>query len=637
MQHYLSNRHMSLGTDAYRRDIDGLRAIAILGVLLYHLNPAWAPNGYLGVNAFFVISGYLITRSIYPHLISGSFSLRDYYRRRLIRLMPALLAVLAVCTLGAILLFPPEWDYVVFNRSLVTSFFSVENIYLARGTGYFSPDANTKPLLHLWSLSMEMQFYLCIPLLLMGLMRIFKQWRWLLISLLGVLALLMGLTLWGGLQLSFYHGYDYYLPHRRFMELLIGVLLSVYTWHRPISYHGSTPSAIALRLLILSFLIPGIILIPMWEKILFLLPCFLVGYLLLRPRNSNGILSHPALTYIGRRSYSIYLWHWPLLAFTRYIYGAPSPLQMIVIIGITALLAHLSYRYIERKQWATLSLGHTLLCWGAIPALIIGLLQILPPTQPDPSLEFGQGKVINYQGQDVQGQGILGHKDSIPTVLIVGNSHTLELGECLDAIGQHEGWSAYAISSYVAPYIHGFRSLQSRYYYYSRDRNRIVRDHILSGQYRHIILPADWGIETYQNEENLPKLNQTLIKLKEKGLGITMLCTYSPVDNHRYREYHHRRMGLGWLYRQTESVDYKGKSYRQNRANLDKLSKWLKTHHPEVRFIDMTAEIPDTLLHNGKPIYRDPHHFARHWTEHLSRLFLRGDYRLIELSPTAGL
>lgn len=616
------------GSETYRRDIDGLRALAILGVLLFHLNPTWAPNGYLGVNIFFVISGYLITRSIYPRLLSGSFSLTDYYRRRLIRLMPALLTLLGLCTIGAILLLQPEWDYVVYNRGLVSSFLGLENIYLARGTGYFSPDSNTKPLLHLWSLCMEVQFYFCTPLVLMFLTRVFKRWRWVFLSMLGILALLMALTLSGGIHLSFYHGEDYYLPHRRFMELLIGALLSVYTWHRPSTSHGSIATAITLGLLASFFFIPGII-IPEWQKLLFLLPALLTAYVLLPTKSPNRLLCHPVMNYIGRISYSIYLWHWPLLAFARYVYGDLSPVQIAVIVVMTWILAHLSYHYIEQRNWSSRSLGRTILSWVAIPAVVIGVLQVFPPVSPDPSLELGQGKLINYKGQNVEGQGILGHKDSLPTVLIVGNSHALELGECLDAIGQHEGWSAYGISSYVAPYIHDYTALSQEYLSYATGRNRIVEDKIQSGQYRHIILPADWGNGFYQKEENLSKLDKTFNWLKEKGLHVTLLCAYFEVDQHRFKEYHHRRMGMGWLYSTEEKENYKGEAYKRDRANLDKLIEWLNTHHPEVRLLDMTSEMPDDLLHNGKPIYRDPAHFNLHWTQHLASLFVRGDYRLI--------
>src|SRR5688572_16591631 len=149
-------------TDRYRRDIDGLRAIAVMSVVLYHYAPGTFPGGFVGVDVFFVISGFLITRLIHDAVIANNFSFADFYLRRVRRLFPALLFTLLASTLAAILFLSPN-HLTQYGGSLVSAIFSVSNFYFWRQSGYFDAAADTKPLLHTWSLSVEEQFYLVWP------------------------------------------------------------------------------------------------------------------------------------------------------------------------------------------------------------------------------------------------------------------------------------------------------------------------------------------------------------------------------------------------------------------------------------------------------------------------------------------
>ena len=149
----------------YRPDIDGLRAVAVLSVIAFHLNPAWLPGGYLGVDIFFVISGYLITNIIWREACEQNFSILRFYERRIRRIMPALLTVLAATSVAALILLLPA-DLKGFGRSLLATLFFVANIYFWRDTNYFSRTAEDKPLLHMWSLGIEEQFYIVMPFLL---------------------------------------------------------------------------------------------------------------------------------------------------------------------------------------------------------------------------------------------------------------------------------------------------------------------------------------------------------------------------------------------------------------------------------------------------------------------------------------
>lgn len=607
----------------YRNDIDGLKALAVIAILIYHINNTWLTSGFVGVSIFFVISGYLTTRLVYPRLMNKSFSIVEFYNGRIKRLLPTYLLVLLFSWLMANLLFPPEWDYVVFNRSLVSSLAFLSNIYLARGTIYFSPDVETKPLLHTWFLSLEVQFYLLFPLLALLLFRLSTKPRQHLIIVVLIIGLLLGITYVGVPQLSFYQGYDYYLPHRRFAEILIGVSVAIWSIRGKQLGGSSIASAVALSLLVATLFLPS-----EWYHSglnLSLLPCLLTGYLLL-PKKPENLVSHGLgqriIGTIGRMSYSIYLWHWPLLAFARYIYDDISTLAISTIVLGTILVSYLSQRFVEQAiKHRPYSLRRNTLCFVVLPLALVGLNQLIPIVKPDPSLDLATAGVINFQGQDIQGQGIIGDSEQKPDILIVGNSHCLELGAFFDILGKRERWAAYAISSYVSPYVLGFKAYNPSYNRYAKQRNQIVQEKIESGAFKTIVMPADWGNKAYDRPAFYSRLSKTLSILEDRGLSIYLLNAYVEVDKPRYKEYHHRRMGLDFLYPNAERIDYKGASYQKQKENLHKLSLYLAEQHPTVQLLDLSTFIPENLLLKGKPIYRDEKHLNRHWTEYLATLY----------------
>jgi peptidoglycan/LPS O-acetylase OafA/YrhL len=362
----------------YRREIDGLRALAVVPVILFHAGFEAFSGGFVGVDVFFVISGYLITSIILTQKAAGTFSLLDFYERRARRILPALFLVMAFCIPFAWLWLMPS-DMKDFSQSLVAVSVFASNILFWRESGYFDTAAELKPLLHTWSLAVEEQYYVLFPLFLIVMWRFAKQWT---VATLAVIAALsFALAQWGaynkpaatflllptrgweiaiGALLAFYFARHPKLKLQRSVQeigSLIGLLLILYA---VFAYSKATPfpSAYALAPTL------GTALIILCAK-----PATLVG----------RVLTTKALVGIGLISYSAYLWHQPLFAFARYkAIDNPSLSVFGALCLVTVVLAYFSHRFVEvpfrdknnfdRKLIFLIAPGVTL-CFVALGAL----------------------------------------------------------------------------------------------------------------------------------------------------------------------------------------------------------------------------------------------------------------------------
>ena len=337
----------------YRREIDGLRAVAVLPVILFHAGSSWFAGGYVGVDVFFVISGYLITSLLIGEMQQGTFSLLRFYERRARRILPALLLVSIACVPLAWLLLSPG-PMKAFCKSLVAVATFSSNILFWRQSGYFDTANELKPLLHTWSLGVEEQYYLLVPLFIMLVWRFGRRRLTALLVLLGCLSL--ALSQWGTLHTP---TAAFYLLPTRAWELFLGGLLAL---HRSdaerLADRSSHPGQPLRRWADLL----GILMIG-WAVLVFdrhtpfpgvnaLVPTAGTALVILfaAPSTVTGrVLGHPILVGIGLISYSLYLWHLPLLAFARLSGGfAPGPAQVLLIGTLSFGLAYLSWRYIER-------------------------------------------------------------------------------------------------------------------------------------------------------------------------------------------------------------------------------------------------------------------------------------------------
>jgi peptidoglycan/LPS O-acetylase OafA/YrhL len=299
---------------SYRPDLDGLRAIAVWSVVVYHLSTTAVPGGYLGVDMFFVLSGFLITSIVWRETGRNIFSIIRFYDRRIRRIMPALIVLLVASTLVSALILLPT-DLVGYGKSLLATLGFVANIYFWRDTNYFSPAATTKPLLHLWSLGVEEQFYILLPPLLMLLARTWRAAALPAVILLTLLSLAANilLTRAGGASPAFF-----LLPTRGW-ELGIGAILALLPPNfvlRGMLAHGAAYLGSALIVLGLATAIDVGILpvaLPVTVGTALLV---LSGSQL--PPVPNRVLQFAPLVWSGLISYSLYLWHWPIIVLGQY-------------------------------------------------------------------------------------------------------------------------------------------------------------------------------------------------------------------------------------------------------------------------------------------------------------------------------
>lgn len=328
----------------YRPDIDGLRAIAILSVLIFHAFPKALTGGFVGVDIFFVISGFLISSIIFADLKAGSFSFKVFYMRRVRRLFPALITVLATTMLaGWLLLFPSEFREL--GKHIAGGMGFIANFILLGETGYFDKQADLKPLLHLWSLGIEEQFYIVWPVLLFGL------WKWKRGWVPAALFLFAASMIYNLIE-----SYDdveeaFFLPFSRFWEFSGGIALAYLATHRPVTIDGRVANGLS----IVGIALIGVSVFALDKEMAF------PGWLAIMPVAgatmliaakgawfNRVVLSARPVVWIGLISYPLYLWHWPVISF---LHVSKVPINGVVMAGAllaSVLLAWLTYRFIER-------------------------------------------------------------------------------------------------------------------------------------------------------------------------------------------------------------------------------------------------------------------------------------------------
>ncbi len=380
----------STSTQNYRADIDGLRSIAVVSVFLYHLQPQLLPGGFLGVDVFFIISGYLITNIIVRENLYGVFSFRRFYARRVKRIFPALFVVIALFTPLAILSLAPE-TYINYMKAGRYSAAQLANFLFARKVGYFNEGFQGQPLLHTWSLGVEEQFYLFWPLLLFFCFFFFKKQTTIhrfndeeRAIKTGVGAVLLFVACLSFLVCFWLaesdHRLAFYMFYTRAWEFCIGGIVSLGILPRASSKrNGQILGLVGMLLLFwglffveddylgMSFLQCGI-----------LFPCLGSALLIYSQQEAsfaNSVLARPLPVFIGKISYSLYLYHWPVIVFWK-IFQDSQEISFQAAVGISVLvfiLAVLSYYYIEQPARKSRFSDFVVLVTGGIVIVLFAL------------------------------------------------------------------------------------------------------------------------------------------------------------------------------------------------------------------------------------------------------------------------
>ncbi|MBK2093304.1 acyltransferase, partial [Francisella philomiragia] len=331
------------------KDIDGLRAFAVLSVVLFHLNMSWIKSGFLGVDIFFVISGFLITKIIVRDLQDGTFSIKNFYLRRIRRILPALIFVLAFSSFFAWLILLPQ-DLLNYAKSMVSAIASISNLFFFKtlNFGYFATDSSIIPLLHTWSLGVEEQFYIAWPVILIILFKLNTSSKKYLLTITSLLIIV-------SVAIFFYKHFPkfYYLPINRGFELLFGCFLAISLNNRQQKSPNKTLLDIYSFVSLILMAIPIFLISVNYPSFWMIVTClgatlFIYSGSLGYTPFINRIFSIKPFVAIGVISYSLYLWHWPIIAYLNYLSITITIDIAVIVITLSIILATISYLFVEK-------------------------------------------------------------------------------------------------------------------------------------------------------------------------------------------------------------------------------------------------------------------------------------------------
>lgn len=634
---------------AYRPDIDGLRAIAVLSIVLFHINADLVPGGFIGVDIFFVISGFLITAIIHREMERGTFSFKEFYRRRMLRIAPAyLVATMATLLAGCVLLLPEE--LAALGRSAAWSAVSLPNVYFWKylDTSYFAEASDQVPLLHLWSLGVEEQFYLLWPatLLLLGIVARRKP------ILLGILAILaVGSYYYGSVESAKDPSFAYYMLPARAGELLTGAILALTRWSEPgDTGRQSLPARLLAEgcalvgygLLYQGFYkLDGDSLFPGWNA---LYPCLGAAFLIIAGSRGRPWLMAPLrwkpVVWIGLVSYSLYLWHWPILAFVRYFAGTVSPRVGLACFVAMLLLSFLSYRYVElpfrerrgapRRQFGRVFAGYAAGVMGviALGAVLVGshglerLIERLYPeyhqaqlaldARTRPALRFKYNcqrahleRKLFRDKRCVIGPKINGHHPK-PDAILVGDSNGAHYIGVLGAIAEEKGFSFRNVTVSSCPPLFGSPDVYGKSIDRvgcSRYRAAVKRE---VKRYRYVLLGAQWSAHS-QHPQFERDLARTLKELRRMGKHAVVLGLVPRFPSYN-RNCEARRLRLPVMDCEARAEEG-ANSNRKINKRLKAIAKANRAYYMDVGGVICPRSGCSPYL-DGKPVYYDPGHLS---------------------------
>lgn len=512
--------------DARRADIQGLRAVAVLAVVAYHAAEGLLPGGFVGVDVFFVVSGFLITGVLLRPMERGAFSLAEFYQRRVRRIFPALFVVIFATLFAGLAVFPPAVLVKLLEAQLFTTIFA-SNFYFLDKTDYFDLQAELMPLLHTWSLAVEEQFYIVFPIVL------FALFRWARPFLAPALGFLLIASLVHSEALLPARAEEaFYSPLSRAFELLTGALCALAAPRGRLPRMAvNAASLVALAGLAASFaLIRGSSPFP---GLLALLPCMSTAALLLAPQAAGArLLAIRPLAAIGDMSYSLYLWHWPLIVFAKFLYP-DEPAAIAAAVAFAFGAAVLSYRFVEkpfldRRPLPALRLGAAAMAAATLAGLPAYLGDGLPKRFSPAarafiaaSDDFNPDRKRCHMRSDrpvaYDATCVYGDPAAAPSVAIWGDSHGAELAPVLGARLATRETSLRAIT------MSGCAPTFSRDRVCARHNEEVMKAIRADPAMRSVVLTANLHGEDEFAQRAVAGVESTALDLKRAGRNVVII------------------------------------------------------------------------------------------------------------------
>jgi len=647
----------------YRNDIDGLRAIAIILVLVYHGSLPYFPSGFIGVDVFLVISGFLITSIIHESLRNDRFSFVDFYQRRLWRLQPVFICLIFFTTALTLLFFLPD-DLIQYSRSARNASLFMSNTFFNKTTtGYFSPDTHQLPLLHTWSLAIEWQCYLILPIAMYCLHQLFKEkYLKIVIYVLTVLSFLYSLH-----EAKALPAQTYYQFSSRVFEFLTGACIALLpAINSSINKHVlSVVGGIALITIFyiasLDHILPGY---PDWYA---LAACVATGVLIALGRFYPEhflvkSLSFRPLVFIGLLSYSLYIWHWAVFAILRYQSIAETPAVLLAAYGLTFIIAYLSWNYIEKpsRRLKQIKFSYTLVSLLLVPILMIHLTSYLIHVHNGYPQRFNEELVHVYQQlehyasaqrpscisnakTDMETQCAIGSKKlHSKKGLMIGDSFSNHYWGFMDVIGQAAGVSilVQGTSSCItlpSIYLYNWWYFKNQVYQECYDQTEKYYRMIQSRHFDYVIIGQIWS--NYLSESIINKLgDKRSLSLSKKRLELALdkaltlisasgakpvLIKTSALMQANFHDCFFKHI----KFRQPYDAKQCSFALAHSDAWFDQLFNKMKIKYPQLILIDpkkvqcqhgrCQADI------NGVPIYRDVGHITDYASYQFGTLYLQ--------------
>ena len=628
----------------YRRDIDGLRAVAVIAVVLFHFGVPGFSGGFVGVDVFFVISGYLITSIIWRQREAGRFSFVEFWARRARRILPALFVLLMAVLVAGWFLMAPK-DYEELGRSVRYQVMFASNLLFMRQEGYFDAASDLKPLLHTWSLAVEEQFYIVFPLILTLLSSRFRHWRMALFSL---LLISFGLSVWA---VAHHPEKAFFLLPMRAWELLAGAMLAI----APEPKKPLTPAAAQcfslLGLVLILVAVFGYDKSTPFPGAAALLP--VVGVVALIWANEHHrtwvgqVLSTRVMVGLGLISYSWYLWHWPVFVFGSYASVDDfGPVLTAALIALTLILGYLSWRFVEtpfrERRW--LAGRRQILTAAALGIVVLGLAgQALRWTDGLPSRLSEQA--LQYANASKWRPELMacitddkspadtpfcryGTPDAPAQLLVWGDSHATALIPALDASARQYGVNVMLASSAGCLPLQGLEHGERCAHYNRRVEQTLnaepVGDVMLvarwslyldgdaKGDKGHALKAADGHYDRAIAEQRLADGLRTRIDELRRAGHRVWLMKEAPLQpfNPPYR-----LSRLAMLHQPTSGTGFALAEHLKQKAFINQLFAQLAANDPGVKVLDPTPQLcDDTGLcraeQEGHSLYTDDNHLS---------------------------